>query len=31
MISVIGSIVQAENESRGENIRLGIKYCAAGI
>lgn len=32
MISIIVSIVQAENESRSENIRLGIKYrAAAGI
>ena len=29
MISVIESIAQAENESRSENIRLGIKYRAA--
>lgn len=29
MISIIESIAQAENESRSENIRLGIKYHAA--
>lgn len=29
MISIIESIAQAENESRRENIRLGIKYHAA--
>lgn len=28
MISIIESIAQAENESRSENIRLGIKYHA---
>lgn len=30
MIFVIESIVQEENESKGENIRLGIKYRVAG-
>lgn len=29
MISIIESIAQAENESRSENIRLGIKYHVA--
>lgn len=30
MISIIEALAQAENESRSDNIRMGIKYRAAG-
>lgn len=29
MISIIESLAQAENESRSDNIKMGIKYCEA--